>query len=482
MINTIYGQTLFQIAEMYVGITQADILFHYPMSDGLREYLSTTEFWDVSWCYEVNKYMSLNDMFKLIIYKDTKKAQAEITKKLGAVKKAAGTPLVNSLLPSSSYDKSLHSFCPLYANLLNSTYNPYLLDFIAKIGISTVKEQLKLFEAFNMQVLGKQMTIATMKVDYYNIVVAAININKVLEEFYRSVNISQISSKLGKTRKEVLNLTLFDITAAYKNVSVILIHWMFRHYAKIPENVIRISSRMTMKNLLLSLNDSTLVDSSLDVIYFRMKKSGAHITKLGNQPLVVSAHKIGIIGIDQIVKSTLMQISLNVTNVSEEFLSLWFDIDAKSKGIMSSLISDVFSSNYSKISSVRLQHISIVLLSGTSLLEVNKTEKIQRAYIDGVKHVLVKVSLTMTQRMYGMNGTEMNTVSFKMLLNKYLGIHGSEFVMLFGNGGHDFLSKYPLGKLLNQHIVNGNMTIMQASQVWESVKKYTGNFFIFLYF
>ena len=422
---------MFQIAQRYYNVNETDIKAILPMDKTLISFLTTTKFQVLKVCYFLTIERTLNEIISQIKYFQLNPDQTItfVHQVLSSLQSLNGD-LVEKYTKEASLS-SIPEFCPVYLNLTETMYDPFMFDAVVfYYGKPSNSEQYK---AELIKTLGK-LGVTQLVKEY---ILAQYRGDK-FGSYFKSKKISEMILNAGGSimiKEEGLQKTLFQVMADALQTSADITRHIAMQFAAYPEYPSRVASGMAIEKLRGLIDGGTIVGKTLAELFSLIQETGERNQKLSITPIIFLKRNLSK---NYILQKTMMQLTLEVSNGTEEFMIVYYAMSKETIHRMKNFTLRQLLDKYFKDQSVtRLLHISIFQFADDdSFAKISqgyystRMKNLETFISQGYAYVFNNVSIKVDRETYGIPDNEL-LETFAKLLTKYMDIKKEELAKTF---------------------------------------------------
>ena len=367
--------TLFQIAARYTNTSQAVIQQHYNLLHDIANFINTTSYDHIAICMDLKSNESLEFIFNNIKYAES--AHKDAIVQFLSRHNATGNVHARSFLQliSNNYSTSFIDYCTSYPKLLSTIgYDKFLIHItteninITSAELKSSAEKLSVTTSGNKTIYLETLVVASSVSQWTgrNRTEAASALKYFIDQYYAVISVNGVSRKFNKSMETVKNTAMIDIASMYANVSSTFLKGIFQ-LSQFSDMVTNVLSELTLTNLTTALNDDSLVSKPINILIYLITFAGEYATMAGRKPMLLSLYHKGITGLRVPLNETLMELFIKSSNLSEQFLISWFDMNSDMISVMKDdKLSKLFLKYFPSMQPVQLQCLPILHLAERS--------------------------------------------------------------------------------------------------------------------
>ena len=427
----LYNLTLFEIAQRYYNINETNIKAILPMDETLINFLTTTKFQMLKVCYFLTVERTLNEMINQIKYFQQNPGQTItfVNRILSALQ-----PLNGDLVEKYTKGVTLSlipEFCPVYVNLTETMYDPFMFDaVIFYYGKPSNSEQykqelIKTLGKLGVTQLVKEYILAQYRGDKFGL-------------YFKSKEILEMILNAGGSimiKEEDLQKTLFQVMADALQTSANITQHIVMQFAAYPEHPSRVASSMAIEKLKGLIDGGTIVGKTLAELFSIVQQTGERNQKLSITPIIFLKRNLSK---DYILQKTMMQLSLEISNDTEEFMIVYYAMNKETIHRMKNFtLQQLFDKYFKDQSITRLLHVSIFQFADDAdFAKISqgyystRMKNLETFISQGYHYVFNNVSIKAVRETYGIPENELLEAITK-LLTKYMDIRKEELAKTF---------------------------------------------------
>ena len=464
----------------YTSTNSSVIQEHYHFQNDMIKFINQTSFQQIATCMDLNGTYTLEFIFTKLKYAAStpKKAIEEFLTRVNRI------PSAHSFyqLILTNYTSSFVAYCSSYPTLLSTVgYQSFLIDLVAT-SINLTSEEFGIFTE-RMQITGSVRNFSIANWTGIGEQEASIVISNDIYQYYNGMNLSSISTKFNKSKEEIMNMTLIDISVQYSNTSTMFLKGIFK-IALISHQITNIITDLTLAKLQIDLSRS-VTNESMNVLLINIEQTGKSATFAGELPLITGLAASGIFGSTVLLNQTLMELLVEATRVSEEFVISWFDMSPDMLLYLKKYeLSKFFLINFPSMQSRQLLNIPILKLANKSLVEGTKEEvrdRLETVFLDGMKSVMGMVPLNNFQRIYSIANRSIVNLPLAEVLSVATGLDIDKMEKMFPRYAFTLMRSLSMMHLVSQGFVSDSIKLFQLPNSLIPTTKDLRKFFFILF-
>ena len=448
----IYPKSLFKIAEDYYGLSKEHFRAVFNLEGSFAAFLEKSTFSDLNVCYGLQVSMSLEQMLGHLKYIDMLPNQV-IDSKLASLRNL-NKEYVENYLKNFTFP-TVHSFCPIYKQLTENMYDPFMVSAYLPVYGNASKEELeRVFQKLQITDLIKKGTIAVYRSDIISIILIPLQIREKVSEYLKQVNIT----------KNDLEKTLFEVLAGMLGTRDVVVERIFVVAGQFEAPSANVALKVKISQIQQAIKTKLVVGESVYSIFAVIPVIGKRLTESGSLPIRFYMKDYTR---EYTLNRTLMETTYDFANVSEEFVIAYYSLNASTITRMKNFtLRELFEKYF------RGQLINKLLLLPLKVFTVDSEfDKVTQGFLSerlsnlrmttllGLRYAFTNVSISILEKVYNTSYNETHEAPFLNTLMYRTGMSKEEISTVISKTTVGLFTTLPIALILEDPRVNDTMPI-----------------------
>ena len=448
----IYPKSLFKIAEDYYGLSEDNFKTVFKLEGSFAAFLEKSTFSDLNICYGLQVSMSLEQMLGHLKYIDMFPKQV-MDSKLASLR-SLSNEYVENYLKNFTFP-TVHSFCPIYKQLTEIMYDPFMISAYLPIYGNASRGDLEgAFEKLKITDLIKKGTLAFYRTDILSLILTPIQIKEKVSEYQRQVNIT-----LNDLEK-----SLFEVLAGTLGIRDVVVERIFVIAGQFEVPSANVALKVKISQLQQAIKIKQVVGESVYSIFTAISVIGKRLSDAGSVPIRFLMKDYTR---EYSLNRTLMQIAYDFSNVSEEFIISYYSLKISTLTRMKNFtLSELFRGYFPKYSVNKLFLLPLKVLTDESEFSkvtvgyfLERQSNLRMNALSGLRYAFTNVSIQTLEKVYNTSYNETHVAPFLNTLIYHTEFSKEEMSTILSKTTVSLFVTFPIALILEDPRVNDNMSL-----------------------